>query len=122
MLEHWWRKVLTRARQRRPKDVKHCTRAKPRLRSSRVSGFTTSANDLLQGITLRSWHGSKRTYFRKLDPDPLQKLMRLSCWTSFGRLNNAVCSRLRGDCASAAGRYFAMPLSPGGQSMIRLPV
>src|SRR6516225_5292561 len=109
-LAYCWRKVLTRVRQRRRKDVQRCRRARPLLRSSRGNGFTTSASDSPLAIAYRSWHGLKAMYSHKLVHDRLQKLMRPSCWMSFGRLNNAECSKPRGVYASPAGRYFAMPL------------
>src|SRR5262245_7580482 len=108
-LEYCWRKVLTRARQRGRKDVQRCVRTRPRLRSSRGNGFTTSANDSRRGIAHKSWHGLKMMYSYKLDPDRLQKLMRPSCWMSFGRSNNAGCSKQRGVCGNPAGRYFVTP-------------
>lgn len=67
------------ARQRRPKGVQPFTRARPRLRSSRGNGFTTSVNGLRRGTARRSWHGLRGTCSRKLGPDPLQKLTRPSC-------------------------------------------
>jgi hypothetical protein len=78
--------------------------------SSRGNGFTTSASDSPRAIAYKSWHGLKAMYSHKLVHDRLQKLMRPSCWMSFGRSNNAECSKPRGVYASPAGRYFAMPL------------
>lgn len=78
--------------------------------SSRGNGFTTSASDSPRAIAYKSWHGLKAMYSHKLVHDRLQKLMRPSCWMSFGRSNNAECSKPRGGYASPAGRYFVTPL------------
>ena len=95
--------------QRRRKDVQRCARTRPRLKSSGGNGFTTRANDSRRGIAHKSWHGLKMMYSYKLDPDRLQKLMRPSCWISFGRSNNAGCSKQRGVCGNPAFRYFVTP-------------